>query len=445
MLYLSQLLGRPVRDRHGNGVARISDLVVRLPPPVAAVEAAARYDTYPHLHGLVARGGQTAAGFFIPLTALATLGPGGADLAGAMVSLETFARRPDELLLAGDLTDHPIIDCRAAVVRRVNDLLLGTLAEAGAITLAQPGNSAMPAADLVLLAVDVGWTGFLRRLNLLGGALGVLGALGKRLMPRILPWPDVALAGPGGAGGQAALRGLHPADIARITGALSYHEAAGLIAALDDETAADVMEEVDPDRATDIMEQLPDARAADIIEEMGPDDASDLLADLPAARVAGLLREMEPEAADDVRELLRYPEDSAGGLMTLSYITCPRHYTVAQAIARLREELDKPDLIYYLYITHGPEDHLLGVVTLRKLLISDPAERMDAVMRIDPETVQPDENPREVARLMAEYNLLALPVIDGQGRLLGIITVDDAIAVLLPSGRPRKFPHLFSP
>ena len=443
MLYLSQLVGRPVRDRQGNQVARISDLVVRLPPPVAESAAAARYDTYPHLHGLVARGGQAVAGFFIPLAALGTLGPQGADLAGAAVRLETFARRPDELLLAGDLTDHPIIDCRAAVVRRVNDLLLGPLADAGAITLAVPGGTALPAADLVLLGVDVGWTGFLRRLNLLGGTVGVLGALGKRLAPRILPWPDVALAGPGGAGGQTALRGLHPADIARITSALSYHEAADLIAALDDETAADVMEEVDPERATDIMEQLPDARAADIIEEMGPDDASDLLADLPQARAADLLREMEPEAADDVRELLRYPEDSAGGLMTTSFITCPRHYTVAQATARLRDELDKPDLIYYLYITHGPEDHLLGVVTLRKLLISSPTDRMDAIMRIDPETVQPGEYPREVARLMAEYNLLALPVVDSQGRLLGIVTVDDAIAVLLPSGRPRKFPHLF--
>jgi len=255
----------------------------------------------------------------------------------------------------------------------------------------------------------------------------------------------VALTGPGQPGRRDALRGLHPADIARLTDALSYHEAAGVIAALDDETAAEVLEEVDPERATDIMEQLPDARAADIIEEMGPDEASDLLGDLPEARAAGLLRAMEPEAAEDVRELLRYPDDTAGGMMTTSFITCPRHWTVHQAIDLLRGEVDKPDLIYYLYITDGVEhDHLVGVVTLRKLLTAQPQDRMDRVMRIAVERAAPYDSPRDVARTMAEYNLLALPVVDEASRLLGVITVDDAIAVLLPSGWQRKLNRIFS-
>jgi CBS domain-containing protein len=442
MLYLSHLLNQPIRDRHGNQLARISDLIVTLPAPVAEAAQAARYDTYPRLHGLVARGGQAAAGFFVPLAAVATLGPGGAELSASAVSLETFARRPGELLLAGNLADHSIIDCREALVRRVNDVIVGTLDEAGAISLAEAGTGAVSAADLVLLGVDVGWSGFVRRLGL-GRLGGPLRMAGRRLPPAVLPWPDLALAGPGGGG--AALSALHPADLARISEALSYHEAADLIAGLDDETAADVMEEVDPERATDIMEQLPDARAADIIEEMGPDEASDLLADLPAARAAGLLDEMEPEAAEDVRELLRYPEASAGGMMTTSFITCPRHYTVAQAIDLLRTELDKPDLIYYLFVTQGPEDHLLGIVTLRRLLISAPTDRIEAIMRIDPETARPTDSPREVARTMAEYNLLALPVVGDTGNLLGIITVDDALELLLPDDWQRKLTRLFNP
>ncbi|HMA34819.1 MAG TPA: CBS domain-containing protein [Chloroflexia bacterium] len=447
MLYLAQLLGQPVRDRHGNRLARIQDLVVALPAPAAAADLATRYDTYPRLHGLVAKGGRTATGFFVPLAAVASLGRDGAQLATPDVHLEAFTRRPHELLLAGDLTDHPVIDCRQATVRRVNDVLIGTDDEAGAMTLAAPlpVGGPYPAADLVLLGVDVGWTGLLRRLNLLGSTLGVLGALGKRLAPSVLPWPDVALTGPQQTGRQDVLSGLHPADLARLTDALSYREAAGIIAGLDDETAADVLEEVDPERATDIMEQLPDSRAADIIEEMGPDDASDLLADLPEARAAGLLREMEPEAAEDVRELLRYPDDSAGGLMTTSFVTCPRRWTVQQTIALLRGELEKPDLVYYIYITDGPEnDHLVGVVTLRKLLIADPADRMEEIMRIDVESAAPTDNPRAVARTMAEYNLLALPVLDAAGRILGIVTVDDAIAVLLPSGWQRKLNRIFS-
>jgi CBS domain-containing protein len=448
MLYLSQLLGRPLRDRHSNQVARIQDLVVRLPAPAAEITGAARYQQYPRLHGVVAKGGKHATGFFVPVASLGDLSHEGGRLMTPDVFLETFARRPGELLLGADLMDHPVIDCRRAAVRRVNDVLLGLPAEEGQTHLPAPAAGAVaayPAAALVLLGVDVGWTGLLRRLNLLSSTTGVLRALGKRLAPSVLPWPDLALTGPGSGGRGQALRGLHPADIARLTDALSYHEAAGVIAGLDDETAADVLEEVDPDRATDIMEQLPDARAADIIEEMGPDEASDLLGDLPEDRAADLLRAMEPEAADDVRELLRYPDDSAGGMMTTSFVTCPRDYSVAQAIALLRTELEKPDLIYYIYVTDGPENaHLAGVVTLRKLLIAAPDERMEAIMRTDFEHAGPYDNPRDVARTMAEYNLLALPVLDDTGRLLGIITVDDAIEVLLPSGWQRKLNRIFN-
>jgi magnesium transporter len=453
MLYLSQLIGLGVRDRLGNRVARIQDLVVSLPQPVAEAAVAARYESYPRLHGLIARGGQNATGFFVPLASLATLGPGGAQLAAPGVNLETFTRRPGELLLARDLTDHQVIDCRKAVVRRVNDVLIGRVEEVGAMALTEAhragrpasGEADYPAGDLALLGVEIGWAGLLRRLNLLGGAAGLLRAAGKRVAPSVLPWPDLALTGPEHTGRRDALRGLHPADIARLTDALSYHEAAGVIAGLDDETAADVMEEVDAERATDIMEQLPDERAADIIEEMGPDDASDLLGDLPEERAAGLLREMEPEAAEDVRELLRYPDDTAGGLMTTSFITCPRQWTARQAIALLRQELEKPDLVYYLYITDGVrQDHLVGVVTLRKLLIADPDDRMEEIMRIDIEHAAPDDNPRDVARTMAEYNLLALPVLDDMGRILGVVTVDDALEVLLPSGWQRRLNRIFS-
>jgi len=448
MLYLSQLLGRPLRDRHGNQVARIQDLVVRLPSPAAEITGAARYQQYPRLHGVVARGGKHATGFFVPAASLGDLSHDGGRLMTPDVFLETFARRPGELLLAADLMDHPVIDCRRAAVRRVNDVLIGLPAEEGQPASAMPAPAANPAyraADVVLLGVDAGWTGLLRRLNLLSSTTGVLRALGKRLAPSVLPWPDLALTGPGHGGRGNALRGLHPADIARLTDALSYHEAAGVISGLDDETAADVLEEVDSERATDIMEQLPDARAADIIEEMGPDEASDLLGDLPEDRAADLLREMEPAAADDVRELLRYPDDSAGGMMTTSFVTCPRDYSVAQTITLLRSELEKPDLIYYIYITGGPENaHLAGVVTLRKLLIAAPDERMEAIMRTDFEHAGPFDNPRDVARTMAEYNLLALPVLDDSGRLLGIITVDDAIEVLLPSGWQRKLNRIFN-
>src|SRR5438034_2827176 len=198
MLYLSQLLGRPLRDRHGNQVARIQDLVVRLPAPVAEAELAARYQAYPTLHGLVARGGKRAAGFFVPRASLATLGPEGGQLATPDVFLETFERRPGELLLAADLLDHPVIDCPRAVVHRTNDVLVGARAELGSLPqgAAPEASIIYQAADLVLLGVDVGWTGLLRRLGLLTATTSLLRAQGRRLAPAILPWPDLALTGP---------------------------------------------------------------------------------------------------------------------------------------------------------------------------------------------------------------------------------------------------------
>jgi Mg/Co/Ni transporter MgtE len=153
---------------------------------------------------------------------------------------------------------------------------------------------------------------------------------------------------------------------------------------------------------------------------------------------------MQGEEQADVAELLPYEDDTAGGLMTTEFVTLPRDLTVGAALARLREMAETPNMIYYLYVVeHEASWKLLGVIALRSLILADPASPLEEVMREDFQTANPDDSAREVAQKIAEYNLLALPVLDEAGDILGIVTVDDAMEILLPKGWRQRLPRLF--
>jgi CBS domain-containing protein len=439
MLYLSEIVHSPIRDRRGTVMARVQDVVVRLPEEGAGAPA------LPRLHGLVARTARGGPGFFVPVARLGSLRPGAVVLEQPTVALETFERRPQEWLLAKDVWDRRVIDCATQRVRRVNDLLLGRAGETGAARSPEEG---YPAPEVVLLGAEIGMLGILRRLGLYGPLAGLLGG---RVAPRVVPWEQMDLVLSSAPGPvetvprHAHLAELHPVEIAHLTEQVSTREAAELIAGLDDATAADVMEELPAERQLDIVEFLPDERAAGILEEMAPDDASDLLGDLPDARTAALLDQMEPEAVTPVRTLLRYPDTTAGGMMTTSYVHACATDTVAQAIEQLRPQIEKPDMVYYIYVRERAQStRLVGVVSLRELLLAQPTDVLRDFMRTDFLAVGPDEEDREVARKLAEYNLMAIPVLNDQGELLGIVTVDDALDVLLPSGWQRRLPRIFS-
>ena len=153
---------------------------------------------------------------------------------------------------------------------------------------------------------------------------------------------------------------------------------------------------------------------------------------------------MESEEQADVAELLPYEDDTAGGLMTTEFVTLPRDLTVAEALARLREMAETPNMIYYLYVVEGEGSwHLLGVIALRSLILADPDAPLANVMRSEFQRAHPDDAATDVAHRIAEYNLLALPVVDETGDILGIITVDDAMEMLLPKDWRQRLPRLF--
>jgi magnesium transporter len=164
---------------------------------------------------------------------------------------------------------------------------------------------------------------------------------------------------------------------------------------------------------------------------MEPDEAADILSDLPEAKAEELLETMEPKEAHEVEELLEHEEDTAGGLMTTEHVAFSPSLTAAEAIRRIRDEAKDAETIYYLYVT-DPREHLLGVFSLRELILADPAQRLEQIMHTDVVSVRPETALREVAELQTKYNLLALPVVSGEGEMLGIITVDDVLNLILP-------------
>ena len=236
----------------------------------------------------------------------------------------------------------------------------------------------------------------------------------------------------------AGLAELHPADLATIIDQLAPRDRAGVLASLDDEDLADTIEEMEPETQVEVLEDLEPARAADILEEMSPDDAADLVADLSETARDEILALMEREEAAEVAELLSYPEDTAGGIMTTEFVAVPEHLTAAQTIDRLRELEPDAETIYYVYVTDD-DGRLVGVLSLRDLIVARPDREISEVMIREPIVVDVLADQDHVAEIVAHYNLLAVPVIDDEGRLAGIVTIDDAIDTVLP-GRTQEAP-----
>jgi CBS domain-containing protein len=409
MLYLSQVLGRPIRDLEGERVATIKDVIVRL----------GEHD-HPPVTGVVAR--YRRRDFFLSRWRITDLSDRGVRLDSDILDLRPFVRRESEVLLARDVLDKQLIDVDGKRVVRVNDV---QLIEAGG--------------DWRVTGADVSLQGLWRR-------LAPAGLMGSKKAVEVLDWSDVGYLATDAATVQlksssGKLARLHPVEIARLAEALSYHHGSEVVESLDDETAAETLEEMPAERQVRIIGDMDEERAADILEWMSPDEAADVLGDLPEEKAEELLGLMDDQEQADVAELLPYEDDTAGGLMTTEFVTLPRDLTAGAALARLREMAETPNMIYYLYVVEGEGSwSLVGVIALRNLILANQEMPLAEVMRTDIQTAGPNEPAKEVAQRMAEYNLLALPVVDEAGDILGIITVDDAMEILLPKDWRQRLP-----
>jgi Mg/Co/Ni transporter MgtE len=250
--------------------------------------------------------------------------------------------------------------------------------------------------------------------------------------------PDLAgQAGVQGVGQlMASLGDIKPADLADLIHDMPRARRLEVASALSDGRLADVLQESGDDDRVEIITQLPQARAADILEAMEPDDAADLIHELPDDEAAALLELMEPDDAQDVRRLLAYGEHSAGGLMTTEPVILPPETAIAQALAAVRRQDLSPALASMVFVTRPPNEtptgHFLGVVHLQRLLREPPHQPIGSALDRDVEALHPDDPLGRVTRLMATYNLTALPVVDEDRRLLGAVSADDVLDHLLP-------------
>jgi magnesium transporter len=412
MLYLSQVLGRPILDLEGERVATLKDVIVRLGE-----------DEHPPVSGFVAR--YRRRDFFLPRWRITHFGEAGVRLNSDIIDLRPFMRREGEVLLARDVLDKQLIDVDGKRVVRVNDVQVLEAANEWRVT-----------------GADVGLLGLWRRL-----APSFLRS-GKPV--EVIDWADVGYLATDAAtvqlkSSRGKLTRLHPVEIARLAEAFSYQQGAEIVESLDDETAAETLEEMAAARQAQIIGDMDKERAADILEHMSPDEAADVLGDLPEDKAEDLLNRMEDEEQLDVAELLPYEDDSAGGLMTTEFVTLPRELTVGEALARLREMAETPNMIYYLYIVAAEDSWKLdGVIALRSLILSEPSAPLERVMRSELQVAHPDDAAVDVAQKIAEYNLLALPVVDETGDILGIVTFDDAIEILLPRDWRKRVPRLLT-
>lgn len=235
------------------------------------------------------------------------------------------------------------------------------------------------------------------------------------------------------AGDEASLRAyveaLHPADLAEIIEELEPSRRVTVVEALPDGRAAVVLEELDSAEQIEILRDMDQARAARIVNEMSSDDLVDLLGDVHPEEAEDLLEMMPAPEAADVQELLEYMEDTAGGLMTTEFIALDEDISAEEAIAALRRLAPDAETIYYVYVVDH-ENRLAGVLSLRDLIVAQPETPINRIMRRDIIAVAADTDQEEVARLVAKYDFVAIPVVDGQKRLLGIVTVDDVVDVI---------------
>lgn len=399
-VYAARLVGLPIFDPQGDQVAKVRDLVV-----VVRSET-----SQPRVVGLVAEVFGRRR-IFVPMTRVTNIDSGQVYTTG-LLNMRRFEQRPTETLVMGQLLDR-VVEIKETGVR-------GAIYD---IAMEQGRNR-----DWVLsrVAIREPGRGFRRH-----GQTHVVDWDGVRGLSR----SDDSHAATQLV---AAISEMRPADAASTLHDLPTERRSAVVAAMDDERLADVIEELSEEDQVEILSHLAPERAADILEEMSPDDAADLIADLPAETASQLLSLMEPEEAEDVRRLMVYDEETAGGMMTPEPVILPPGATVAEALAHVRREELPTSLAAQVYVCRPPLEtptgKLLGLAHIQRLLREPPSTLVAGILDQKTTYIRVDATIQEVAAHVAFYNLTAAPVVDDQGRLLGVVTVDDLLDHMLPEG-----------
>jgi magnesium transporter len=417
MLYASEFIGRPVADVEGKRIGKLKDLLAIQHAEVA----------HPQLVAIEVKGHEES--IFIPMNQVAALISLAIPLKKKISEITPYTPSPDDLHLVRDVLDKQIIDTDGMRVVRVNDLELTRVN--GSVYIAN---------------VDVSGAGLIRRLGLTSLADRLATRPRSSELPSIISWDNIELL-PGDQPMRlkvpsSKMAELHPADLAEILSDLTRQEGSKILETLDIPTLADTLEEVEPDFQASLIERMSDDKVADVLEEMAPDEAADLLAELPQERKHELLGLMEHDEAEDVLKLLNYPVDTAGGIMNTEYFIVPPDLNASQVMERLRKASPEAETIYYIYVV-DIEEQLLGVFSLRQLVLAQPDALVSDFMEKRMVTVDLTDSQEECARVIAKYDLLAVPVVDDQKHIHGIVTADDALDKIIPTAWKKRLPRFY--
>lgn len=421
MFYLSNMLGKPVLDSTGEKLGVVSDLAI------------STGEVFPRITSLAFKGpGRTP--FMISWRKYV------GDFDEDQVVLNTEAHnirfsylQPDEVLLARDLLDQQIVDTQGMKIVRVNDLKLS------------PSGT-----QLRLLGAEVGVRGILRGLHpvIERAAVAIAKAFRHKIDEKIIAWNYMDLLDRDLSKVQLSvthkrLDELHPADVADILEQLDPKQRAEVFKHLDESRTAEVIAELEDEYQAEALDDLDESQASGLLRQMDPDDAADIIRDLPYEKAETLLRLMGVEDAREVRSLLGYKENTAGGMMTTQFVAGSENDTVGDTIEVLRGLDEDFPTVHYVYVLEEDTEKLVGVLSMRTLVIAHNSDTLGSVMYTDVISVGPDEHEDDVVADISKYDLLAMPVVDEAGCLLGLVTVDDALDVIEESTESEKTTNLW--
>jgi len=405
-IYLSAVLGKSVINSKGETLGVLRDLIMvpgEVFPEVSHIVFKSRkgYKTLPW--------SEVALFTHVVISSVGTHPPG----------LQSHVPCDGEILVKRDLLDKQIVDVDGAKVVRVNDIKLGNLNQ-----------------KLCIFSVDIGFRGLLRRLGYERFGDKVAQALRKDIPQAEISWEYVQPLEAHSSKlalniARNQMNEMHPADLADIIENIPIQSIRTVLNSIDAETTGDTLYELEPEMRNVVISQMDDEQVSDILEEMEPDEAADVLSDLPEQKAQELLEMMDQEDAEDIQELLEHEEDSAGGLMTPDYFRLSSHISIGQALELLKGCADDVETIYYGYVV-DPDDRLEGIVSLKQLLMNPPETHITDIMEENIKFVHVDAEPEDMLETLAKYDLIAIPVLDSDNRMAGIVTVDDVLAHYLP-------------
>lgn len=410
-LFLSEILGRRVTDPKGEVVGKVVDMKAKLG------------EMFPKINSLYLRTKGKRNPFLINWEDVISIDENVVKLKEqALKKISPPEMKEMEILLKGEILDKQVVDTQGAKVERVNDIHL----------LLSQG-------ELRIVHVDIGIRGILRRLRWTRWVDAVTNWLfAYQIKDKLISVKHIQ---PVASDPERKtlkltvtlrkLSEIHPSDLADILEELDKHERKAVFESLDLETAAETLEEVNPKVGVSLIESEAEPHASDILEEMAPDEAVDLLLSLPEEKKDKLIQEMDNRVREKLRELLKFREGTAGSIMTVEYLSLPQDKTVREAMERFKSSTDPLETTSYIYAT-DKDEKLVGVLTLRQLILHSPDKKLSELMNRDLIRLTLSDDVDEVTQAFKKYKFMAIPVVDQEDHLKGIITLRDAVDAAFP-------------